>query len=83
VQNKFVLITCIAALGRHAFMENLWEKMFKPSLSTIIPDNNMYVQFLKHFIEYQKYALDHHSFNWPGSNTMEMKVKPIIITLVE
>ncbi|KAF3337295.1 CBS domain-containing protein CBSCBSPB3 [Carex littledalei] len=27
--------------ARHAFMENLWEKMFKPSLSTIIPENNV------------------------------------------
>jgi hypothetical protein len=52
VQNKFVSIICIAASARHAFMENLWEKMFKPSLSTIIPENNMYVQFLELFIEY-------------------------------
>ncbi|KAJ3683242.1 hypothetical protein LUZ60_013469 [Juncus effusus] len=27
--------------ARHAFMENLWEKMFKPSLSTIIPENTI------------------------------------------
>ncbi|KAJ4757542.1 CBS domain containing protein [Rhynchospora pubera] len=27
--------------ARHAFMENLWDKMFKPSLSTIIPETTI------------------------------------------